>query len=54
MTPATTHFASAAHEVLARAEYILTELRAEPQGIEWEAKLSASIALLRSVGALLH
>ena len=31
MTAAITHFASAAREVLARAEYMLTELRAEPK-----------------------
>ena len=53
MTAATTHLASAAREVLARAEYMLTELRDDPQGIEWEAKLSASLALLRSVGHVL-
>jgi hypothetical protein len=53
MTAATAHLASAARVVLGRAEYMLTELRAESQGIAWEAKLSASIALLRSVGHVL-
>jgi len=33
---------------------MLTELRAQPQGIAWEAKLSASVALLRSVGHVLR
>jgi hypothetical protein len=54
MTAATAHLASAARVVLGRAEYMLTELRAESQGIAWESKLSASIALLRSVGHTLH
>jgi hypothetical protein len=45
--------ASAARNVLKRAEYMSTELRADPRGDAWEAKFSASIALLRSVGHVL-
>jgi hypothetical protein len=48
------HSASAAREVLKRAEYMLSELRADPEGIEWETKFSAAVALLRSVGHVLH
>src|SRR4051794_23138127 len=52
MTVANT--ASASREVLERCEYLLMELRAEPTGIAWQAKLSATIALLRSVGHVLY
>jgi hypothetical protein len=52
MTAANT--ASASREVLERCDYLLTELRAEPKGIAWQAKLSATIALLRSVGHILE
>src|ERR1700732_2385688 len=52
MTAANT--ASASHEVLDRCEYLLTELRSEPKGIAWQAKLSGTIALLRSVGHTLE
>ena len=54
MEQATAHTASASREVLARAEYFLHDLRRNPKGIEWQAKLSAAIALLRSVGHILE
>jgi len=44
----------AARDVLARCEYLLDELKAKPIGIAWQAKLSGTIALLRSVGHVLN
>jgi hypothetical protein len=43
----------AARDVLARCEYLLGELKANPIGIAWQAKFSGAIALLRSVGHVL-
>src|SRR3984957_915688 len=43
----------AARDVLARCEYLLGELKAKPTGIGWEAKMSGTIALLRSFGHVL-
>src|SRR3954453_7659961 len=54
MTAADSYSAPAAREVLARCEYLLAELRDKPTGIAWQTKLSAVIALLRSVGHVLH
>jgi hypothetical protein len=54
MSMATIHTASAARVVLSRAEYMLTELRDDPRGVAWEAKFSASVALLRSIGHVLE
>lgn len=53
MAVADDYSASVAREVLARCEYLLQELRNKPTGIEWEAKFSAAVALLRSVGHVL-
>ena len=52
MTAANT--ASDSREVLECCEYLLTELRSKPKGIAWQAKLRATIALLRSVGHTLE
>jgi hypothetical protein len=46
--------ASASRDVLERCEYFLKELRSEPKGIAWAAKFSATMALLRSIGHVLH
>jgi hypothetical protein len=43
----------AARDVLARCDYLFGELQANPMGIAWEAKFSATLALLRSVGHVL-
>jgi hypothetical protein len=43
----------AARDVLARCDYLFGELKAKPIGIAWQAKLSGTIALLRSVGHVL-